>query len=128
MGIFASAEAQLHQSPNKTVKHFLSFIGITWFKKGFFSKIKMNSLARSTMMARRLFSTARVLRAEAGEVHPVFKKLKATQQLYQQANGLVIHLRAGTRDKAYFYFTTGLVFMVIIGTAQTWYKMAMKGR
>merc|ERR1711874_224805 len=109
-------------------KYFLSFIGITSFKKGFFSNIKMNSLARSTFMARRFLGTGRVLRAEAGEVHPVFKKFKETQQLYQKDNGLVIHLRAGTRDKAYFYFTTALLVGVMVGTARTWYKMAMKGR
>merc|ERR1711913_216894 len=95
--------------------------------KKFFSIFKMNSLARSAIMARRCFSTGRALRAE-GEVHPVFAKLKETQQLYQKDNGLVIHLRAGTRDKAYFYFTTALLVGVMVGTTRTWYKMAMKGR
>merc|ERR1712080_307411 len=82
-------------------KTFSVFHWNNLFQKRFFFKIKMNSLARSTIMARRFFGTGQVLRAE---VHPVFAKLKGTQQLYQKDNGLVIHLRAGTRDKVYFYF------------------------
>ena len=39
-----------------------------------------------------------------------------------------IHLRAGARDKALFYFTTGLLFTVIGLSAKGWYEMAMKGR
>jgi len=86
----------------------------------------MNSLARSTFMARRLLSTTAV--QSERQVHPVFHKLKATQQAYQQDNGLVIHLRAGTRDKVVFYFTCGMLFTVIGLSAQAWYTMAMKGR
>jgi hypothetical protein len=84
------------------------------------------SLARSTFMARRLLSTTAV--QSERQVHPVFHKLKATQQMYQKDNGLVIHLRAGARDKGLFYFTTGLLFAVIGLSAQGWYTMAMKGR
>lgn len=50
------------------------------------------------------------------------------EQMYQKDNGLVIHLRAGARDKGLFYFTTGLLFAVIGLSAQGWYTMAMKGR
>ena len=50
----------------------------------------MNSVARSTVMARRFFGTGRVLRSEPTEVHPVFKKHKALQQQFQQDNGLVV--------------------------------------
>ena len=48
-------------------------------------------------MAKRLLSTT-AMQSER-QVHPVFLKLKETQQLYQKDNGLVVHLRAGTRDK-----------------------------
>merc|ERR1711971_716484 len=89
-------------------------------------QFKMNSLARSTFMARRLLSTTAV--QSERQVHPVFKKLKATQQMYQADNGLVIYLRAGARDKALFYFTTGLLFTVCGLSASSWYEMAMKGR
>merc|ERR1712060_856461 len=75
-------------------------------------QFKMNSLARSTFMARRLLSTTAV--QSERQVHPVFQKLKSTQQMYQKDNGLVIHLRAGARDKALFYFTTGLLFTVLV--------------
>merc|ERR1711862_948283 len=104
------------------------FLGVNLVKKLFFLKSKMNSVARSTVLARRFFGTGRVLRSEPTEVHPVFKKHKVLQQQFQQDNGLVIHLKAGARDKVYFYATTGLLFAVIGGTVTTWYKMAMKGR
>ena len=48
-------------------------------------------------MARRLLSTTAV--QSERQIHPVFLKLKETQKMYQKDNGLVIHLKAGTRDK-----------------------------
>ena len=77
-------------------------------------------------MARRLLSTTAV--QSERQIHPVFLKLKETQQLYQKDNGLVVHLKAGARDKALLWFTTGLLFTVIGLSAQCWYTMAMKGR
>merc|ERR1712179_81664 len=109
-------------------KTYSVFLGINLVKKLFFLKSKMNSVARSTVLGRRFFGTGRVLRSEPTEVHPVFKKHKVLQQQFQQDNGLVIHLKAGARDKVYFYATTGLLFAVIGGTVTTWYEMAMKGR
>ena len=53
------------------------------------------SLARSTFMARRLLSTTAV--QSERQVHPVFHKLKATQQLYQKDNGLVVSILGMTR-------------------------------
>ena len=41
-------------------------------------------------MARRLLSTTAV--QSERQVHPVFKKLKATQQMYQADNGLVVRI------------------------------------
>jgi len=41
-------------------------------------------------MARRLLSTTAM--QSKGEVHPVFHKLKATQQAYQKDNGLVVSI------------------------------------
>ena len=77
-------------------------------------------------MAKRLLSTT-AMQSER-QVHPVFLKLKETQQLYQKDNGLVVHLRAGTRDKALSWFTTGLSAIVIGLCVQCWYTMSMKGR
>jgi len=60
----------------------------------------MNSLARSTFMARRLLSTTAV--QSERQVHPVFHKLKATQQAYQQDNGLVVSI-LGMRKPLIYY-------------------------
>ena len=53
-------------------------------------------------MARRLLSTTAV--QSERQIHPVFLKLKETQKMYQKDNGLVVHLRAGTRDKVLRFF------------------------
>ena len=41
-------------------------------------------------MARRLLSTTAV--QSERQVHPVFQKLKSTQQMYQKDNGLVVRI------------------------------------
>ena len=46
-------------------------------------------------MARRLLSTTAV--QSEGQVHPVFQKLKATQQMYQKDNGLVVSILGMTK-------------------------------
>ena len=59
-------------------------------------------------MARRLLSTTAV--QSERQIHPVFLKLKETQKMYQKDNGLVVHLRAGTRDKVLrFFFKVAVV-------------------
>ena len=51
-------------------------------------------------MARRLLSTTAV--QSERQVHPVFHKLKATQQAYQQDNGLVVSI-LGMRKPLIYY-------------------------
>ena len=64
------------------------------------------SLARSTFMARRMLSTTPVQSERA--VHPVFHKLKATQQMYQKDNGLVVSILGMTRIPLICYLDTYL--------------------
>ena len=63
------------------------------------------SLARSTFMARRMLSTTPVQSERA--VHPVFHKLKATQQMYQKDNGLVVSILGMTRKPLIEYLKLG---------------------
>ena len=53
-------------------------------------------------MARRLLSTTAV--QSEGKVHPVFHKLKATQQAYQQDNGLVVSILGMRKPLIYYVF------------------------